>query len=224
MTFPDLPLDDRAVPISFDVHETALPALLDGVGGEAVAQWLHAVAKTHDAQIASLDYVLVTDEYLHAMNVERLAHDTLTDVITFDLSEGGTAFIEGECYISLPRVLENAGAYGNAAGGHDGAGETPGGVAEGGAVWPPTDPVDHIGTRVPEDQVRRVDPVNSGGARATPLSPTQGTELLRVIAHGLLHLCGLGDKRPTEAEKMRAAEDEALYIWRSRFAPAAELG
>lgn len=36
------------------------------------------------------------------------------------------------------------------------------------------------------------------------------SELRRVMAHGLLHLCGYGDKTPTEQQTMRAKEDEWL--------------
>lgn len=35
-------------------------------------------------------------------------------------------------------------------------------------------------------------------------------EYARVIAHGLLHLCGLGDKTSSEKQEMRKAEDEFL--------------
>jgi probable rRNA maturation factor len=35
-------------------------------------------------------------------------------------------------------------------------------------------------------------------------------ELRRVMAHGLLHLCGYSDKTPEEAARMRSKEDEAL--------------
>lgn len=37
-------------------------------------------------------------------------------------------------------------------------------------------------------------------------------ELHRVIAHGLLHLCGINDKGPGEREIMEAHENEALAI------------
>lgn len=37
-------------------------------------------------------------------------------------------------------------------------------------------------------------------------------ELHRVIIHGILHLCGLGDKQPGERQLMEAAEDEALAL------------
>ena len=38
-------------------------------------------------------------------------------------------------------------------------------------------------------------------------------ELLRVIAHGLLHLCGIDDKGPGEREIMEANENKALTKW-----------
>ena len=39
-----------------------------------------------------------------------------------------------------------------------------------------------------------------------------GDELLRVIIHGVLHLCGINDKGPGEREIMEADEDEALAM------------
>lgn len=38
-------------------------------------------------------------------------------------------------------------------------------------------------------------------------------ELLRVMFHGALHLCGFKDKKPTEIKKMRKMEDQ----WLTRF-------
>ena len=38
-------------------------------------------------------------------------------------------------------------------------------------------------------------------------------ELLRVIFHGALHLCGYGDKTPSEARKMRRLEDKYLNLY-----------
>lgn len=37
-------------------------------------------------------------------------------------------------------------------------------------------------------------------------------ELMRVIAHGLLHLCGINDKGPGEREIMEKNEDKALSM------------
>ena len=38
-------------------------------------------------------------------------------------------------------------------------------------------------------------------------------ELLRVIVHGVLHLCGINDKGPGEREIMEAAENKALKLY-----------
>ena len=38
------------------------------------------------------------------------------------------------------------------------------------------------------------------------------TELLRVIVHGVLHLCGINDKGPGEREIMEANENQALDL------------
>ncbi len=39
-----------------------------------------------------------------------------------------------------------------------------------------------------------------------------GTELRRVVIHGILHLCGINDKGPGEREIMEDAEDKALSL------------
>ncbi len=38
-------------------------------------------------------------------------------------------------------------------------------------------------------------------------------ELMRVIIHGILHLCGINDKGPGEREIMEAAENKALAMF-----------
>ena len=40
-------------------------------------------------------------------------------------------------------------------------------------------------------------------------------ELMRVIIHGVLHLCGINDKGPGEREIMERHENEALEMWRT---------
>lgn len=40
-------------------------------------------------------------------------------------------------------------------------------------------------------------------------------ELLRVIVHGLLHLCGINDKGPGEREIMEQCENRALELYKS---------
>lgn len=70
------------------------------------SQWLHEIAKAEGRKIESLSYVFATDRYVADLNKKYLRHNTLTDIITFDYSEG--APINGEIYISIPRVRENA--------------------------------------------------------------------------------------------------------------------
>jgi probable rRNA maturation factor len=45
---------------------------------------------------------------------------------------------------------------------------------------------------------------------ASQLAITPEQEMRRVLAHGMLHLCGYGDKTDEEAAQMRAKEDEWL--------------
>ena len=42
-------------------------------------------------------------------------------------------------------------------------------------------------------------------------------ELLRVIIHGVMHLCGYGDKKNQEKVLMRKKESASLSLWRKSF-------
>lgn len=70
-------------------------------------KWLSAIAKKYGKKISELNYIFCNDEYLLDINVKYLDHDTLTDIITFDNSDGG-AFIVSDIFISVERVKENA--------------------------------------------------------------------------------------------------------------------
>lgn len=74
----------------------------------AYKKWLEHVAQAESKTIASLTYILCTDEYLLQINKEHLNHDYYTDIVTFDLTEEGSNGIVGEIYISIDRVKENA--------------------------------------------------------------------------------------------------------------------
>ncbi len=50
-------------------------------------------------------------------------------------------------------------------------------------------------------------------SNAELVGATYDRELLRVIVHGVLHLCGINDKGPGEREIMEAHEDAALALW-----------
>lgn len=49
-------------------------------------------------------------------------------------------------------------------------------------------------------------------SNAETVNATYNSELHRVIAHGLLHLCGINDKGPGEREIMESHENEALAL------------
>jgi len=49
---------------------------------------------------------------------------------------------------------------------------------------------------------------------ALTLKVEEGTELTRVLAHGLLHLMGYKDKSKEEASLMRSKEEEAIELYR----------
>lgn len=105
--------------------------------------------------LRTLQYIFCTDDYLLQINQDFLQHDYYTDIITFQLGdEPDTLGVEGEVYISIERVKDNARTLG-----------------------------------VPIQQ-----------------------ELLRVVFHGALHLCGYGDKTDREVALMREKEEEYMRL------------
>lgn len=61
---------------------------------------------------ADICVVIVSDDFLYDYNMKYLKHDTLTDVITFDFTEVNSNIAQGEIYISIDRVGENAREFG----------------------------------------------------------------------------------------------------------------
>lgn len=121
---------------------------------QATRLWLKRQAEEEGYSVGDLNYIFCSDEYLLQVNKDYLQHDYYTDIITFDQSDEDDK-IEGDIFISVDRVTDNAKQHG-----------------------------------VSTDQ-----------------------EMRRVLAHGLLHLCGYGDKTDEEVVTMRAKEDE----WVSRL-------
>lgn len=71
-----------------------------------VSNWIKLVAKREKKVIGEINYIFCSDDYLLSLNQQYLNHKTLTDIITFDYSEGKT--LNGEIYVSVYRVSENA--------------------------------------------------------------------------------------------------------------------
>jgi probable rRNA maturation factor len=117
------------------------------------SSWIKLIAKKEKRTIKEINYIFCSDEYLLQLNQGFLNHKTLTDIITFDNSEGKKA-LEGEIYISIERVQENA----------------------------------------------------------LKFKADFEDELHRVMIHGVLHLIGYKDKKPSEKALMRKKEEACLSL------------
>lgn len=70
-------------------------------------KFIQSIFTKERKKLSSLNYIFCTDKALLEINRQYLKHDNYTDIITFELSEKG-APIEGEIYISVDRVRDNA--------------------------------------------------------------------------------------------------------------------
>ena len=116
--------------------------------------YIQKLIRSEGGKLISVNYVFCNSRQLLRINQQYLGHDDHTDIITFNLSPDPKQ-IEGEIYISIDRVRENARKY----------------------------------------------------------QTSFKNELLRVIFHGALHLCGYGDKTRGEQKEMRLAED----LWINKY-------
>lgn len=71
--------------------------------------WLEDCVQAHGQRIEDIGIVFMLDQELLEMNRKHLNHDEYTDIITFDMREQvGRDPLNGELYISVERVKENA--------------------------------------------------------------------------------------------------------------------
>ena len=122
-------------------------------GEKYFADWISRVMKSEGSMAIQLDYIFCNDDFLLDINTKYLGHDTYTDIISFDYSEGKQ--LAGDIFISVDRVEDNAKRF---ATGFD-------------------------------------------------------QELLRVMAHGILHLMGYNDKTLEEVILMRSKEEEKIKMF-----------
>jgi probable rRNA maturation factor len=71
--------------------------------------WIERVVVLEGFVIGEINYIFCDDAYLNHINKEFLKHDSFTDIISFDYSLGKQ--INGDIYISIERVLDNAEKY-----------------------------------------------------------------------------------------------------------------
>jgi rRNA maturation RNase YbeY len=112
---------------------------------------IQEIFKQENYRLKKMVYVFCSDEYLLQLNKQHLNHDYFTDTLTFQLSPAEQP-VEGEIYISIDRIEENAKLY-----------------------------------KVPYEN-----------------------ELLRVIIHSALHLCGYKDDSKKLKHQMHQKEN--FYI------------
>jgi rRNA maturation RNase YbeY len=143
-------LDEQTSPISFFSEDIAFELKHT----DKIVPWIEHTIDKYACNLSFINFIFCSDDYLHQLNVSYLDHDTLTDIITFPYTT--PPHIEGDVFISIDRVRENADTF----------------------------------------KVSFED------------------ELLRVIIHGVLHLCGFKDKTPTEKEEMDQKENEAIGYYK----------
>jgi probable rRNA maturation factor len=75
-------------------------------GKTKLKQWIKTITEKEKHKLGTINYIFCTDDELLEINVKHLNHNTLTDIITFDYTEGKT--INSDIFISIERVLDNS--------------------------------------------------------------------------------------------------------------------
>lgn len=141
--WPEAEADESG--IFFTCHDVDL----DVIDSDAWSTWIEEAIDNEGYELARIDFIFCSDEFLLEVNRTHLDHDFYTDIITFPLNANP---IMAEIYISLDRVKENAASF-------------------------------KVSFR---------------------------EELLRVIIHGVLHLCGYDDHEEDDIAFIRKKEEYYL--------------
>lgn len=72
--------------------------------------WINRIIVSNEYFFGDISYIFCKDDYLLEINKRYLKHDTYTDIITFDYTNGD--LISGDIFISIERVRENALEFG----------------------------------------------------------------------------------------------------------------
>lgn len=70
------------------------------------SNWISRIIESEGFLEGEINYIFCDDVYLHSINMQYLNHDTLTDIISFDYTEG--KLVSGDIFISTERVADNA--------------------------------------------------------------------------------------------------------------------
>lgn len=72
-------------------------------------QWIKSIILSEKKTAGQIAYIFCTDDELLEVNLAHLNHNTYTDIITFDYTEGSR--VSGDIMVSIDRVRENAGKF-----------------------------------------------------------------------------------------------------------------
>lgn len=121
---------------------------------QTLADWCRRILPILPKPLSQITFIHCSDDELLEINKEYLEHDYYTDIITFDLREDPNEPLEGDLFLSIDRITDNA----------------------------------------------------------NNLGITFEQELKRVMIHGILHLCGYGDKTPEDIALMREKENYFIAL------------
>lgn len=89
--------------IEFYSIDVTLPVFLT----DRTKSWIDSIIRDKGKRTGEVFFLFCTDKFLLELNKKFLNHDTFTDILTFPDSENPD-LLNGEIYISLERVWENA--------------------------------------------------------------------------------------------------------------------
>jgi probable rRNA maturation factor len=95
------------------VHFYSVDVSLNLKSRRLLKKWIEDLVNLENSSIEEISFIFCSDAHLLSMNKTWLHHDSLTDVITFNLAgqSDPRSGIKGEVYISLERVKENAAEF-----------------------------------------------------------------------------------------------------------------
>jgi rRNA maturation RNase YbeY len=70
------------------------------------SNWIKKVTAGENGVLDHINYIFCDDDYLWKLNHKHLKHNSLTDILTFDYSQGIS--LRADIFISVDRVRENA--------------------------------------------------------------------------------------------------------------------
>lgn len=75
-----------------------------------ISSWIKETIASENKELGELNFIFCSDEYLRIINDQYLNHNFFTDIVTFDNSDQ-KGIIEGDIFISIDRVKENAASF-----------------------------------------------------------------------------------------------------------------